>query len=255
MMIDIINISKSYKKNTYVLEDVSLRVGPNSICCLLGKNGAGKSTLINIISRTIKEDKGEVLIKGKKIGTATWLIRKGIGLVNQFDYLIDQLSGRQYLNFQCLLFKIPATERDIRIRTLSEYFFDGTEDLSKLISSYSSGMRMKLRIIACLIHKPSILLLDEPFAHLDPVSSGKLVILLNEFREKDSNTVLVSSHDLLYVEKIATQICVINNARVVFDGTRDEFTRNNSRDIDKMLIEVLDQKQISTKDISWLFQL
>lgn len=252
-MIDIKCITKAYSRGNPIIEDISILVKQNEICCLLGKNGSGKSTTLNIVAQLVKQNSGQVIINSKEISDSEALIDLGVGMLSQFDNLIDQISGYQYLEFQGLLFKIQPSERENRIRTLTEYFFDDMADIYKQISGYSSGMRMKLRIIALLMHRPSILILDEPFSHLDPFSAEKLVVLLNEYKTMNDNLALISSHDLLYVEKVASRICVLHDRTLVFNGSIDEFTKDNQIQMGQKLFELVGEKQMSTENISWLW--
>jgi len=253
-MIEVKNISKEYTKGKPVIEDVSFSVAVNQVCCLLGKNGAGKSTIINVISQAIRQSKGEVVINGKTVNRRTVMAKEGVGIVSQFDYLIDQLTGYQYLKFQCLLLKLdPATTRQ-RIESLAEFFFDTPGEIFRPIASYSTGMRMKIRIISALLHKPGILVLDEPFANLDPVNAERLTAFLSEFAAIDSHLVLISSHDLLYVDKIATRICVLHEKRIVFEGTKSEFTKDGSMPLDQVFFQYVDAKPSSMQNINWLLE-
>jgi ABC-2 type transport system ATP-binding protein len=251
-MIEMFGISKAYKKNKNVIQDISFQVLPNSICCLLGKNGAGKSTILNIITQITKADSGHVKICGKILTPKTIFPLEKIGVVSQYDNLINQISGYQFLRFQSLLFNIPKDISETRIKTLTEYFFDDFSDIQKQISGYSSGMRLKLRIISSLIHKPAFLIMDEPFAHLDPFSAEKLALLLKQFGQNETNAVLISSHDLMYVEKIATNICVINEGGLIFKGSLGEFTNYSASKIDESLFGLIDKNRISADNLSWL---
>lgn len=252
-MIELRNISKSYNRDKPVIVDISLSVLPNEICCLLGKNGVGKSTILNIVLQLVRQSSGQVLINNSEVSGSSCLIDLGVGMLSQFDNLIDEITGYQYLEFQCILFGIASQERRKRIDTLVEYFFEYSDDIYKKISGFSFGMRMKLRLIAIFIHKPSILILDEPFSHLDPFSAEKLINLLNEYKTIRRNTVLLSSHDLLHVEKIASKIVVLHNKSLVFNGTLSEFTKDKQVQIGEKLFDLVEEKHISTKNISWLW--
>ncbi|WP_212006079.1 ABC transporter ATP-binding protein [Chitinophaga sp. HK235] len=250
-MITLQGVSKSFQRKL-VLDDIHLTVQPHDICCLLGKNGAGKSTLINIIARLISQDKGAVLIKGQVFDDNKILIKEKIGLVSQFDYLIEQLTGYQYLEFSGLLYKMKPADIKERINSLSLFFFENTTDIHQVIKGYSSGMRMKLNIMAALLHKPDILLLDEPFANLDPVTCHKLAGFLQEFAAAPGKLVIISSHDLLYVDKIATRICVLHDKKVVFDGDKESFTNGGAKELDKQLLELINPAGINTASLNWL---
>jgi ABC-2 type transport system ATP-binding protein len=251
-MIEIKDIYKSFAKKT-VLEGVSMKVHPNDICCVLGRNGAGKSTLINIIAQIIKQDSGEVRIKGQVFGRNKILVKEKIGMVGSFDSLIESLTGQQYLEFHGLLYNMPAPDIASRIKDLTSYFFEDATAILKPIRTYSSGMRMLLNITTAVFHKPDILLLDEPFANLDPVACEKLVLFLKEFSSMPDKGVLVSSHDLLYVDKLATRICVLDNRKIVFDGSKSEFTGNAANQIDKKFLELIQQETIDAEQLKQLF--
>ena len=250
-MIEINKISKSFNKKK-ILKEITIKIEDNNICCLLGKNGIGKSTLINIITQTLKQDTGEIIINNVNFNKDSSLIKQKIGLANDSDDLIQELSGFQFLTFRCLIFSIPKILIEERIKSLVNYFFDDTDDIHKNISSYSSGMKMKLRIVASLLHVPEILILDEPFANLDIIAAEKLVLLLNSFSKIGGNIVIVSSHDLLYVEKIATQLCVIDKTEIIFDGSFEDFTKNYSSKIDQSLLNLINPEKITTKNLEWL---
>lgn len=250
-MIAIQAITKHYGKQL-VLNNISLDVPANEICCLLGRNGAGKSTMLNIITQEIKQDKGEVFIMGQPFTRQCVLVKSKIGVVSQSDYLIDQLTGMQYLQFNGLIHNMPKEEISKRAIALNQYFFENDTEINKPIHSFSSGMRMKLNIITALLHQPDILIMDEPFANLDMVSCEKLSLLLLEFMQQPGKVVLVSSHDLLYVEKIATRICVIDKQQIVFNGTREEFASKGTDSMDKQLLQLLQPQSIELTNIKAL---
>lgn len=250
-MIEVTGISKSFGRKK-VLDNITFKVEPNNICCLLGKNGAGKSTLINIITQSIKQDEGRIIINDKEFSANTILVKEKIGLVSEANDLIQELTGFQFLAFRSLIFYMPEEIFEQRAKELVHYFFESSDDIYKQVSSYSAGMKMKLKIIASLLHAPQILIMDEPFANLDPLASEKLVILLSRFAQKDGNMVLLSSHDLMYAEKVATQICVLNDMQMVFNGSKTEFTENNGKKIDASLLAMIGSPEINTQQISWL---
>jgi len=252
-MIQIINLNKTYNKNQQVLENINIDILPNQICCLLGKNGAGKSTIINIIAQITKQDEGSILINGTSVNQNTVLVQKNIGIVPYTDFLINELTGYQYLQLQCIIYKINKAETAIRIQTLANFFLDAPSDLHKYIKSYSAGLRMKIKIMASLLHKPQVLIMDEPFANLDPYSAENICKFLKEFAQQNKNLVFVVSHDLLYVDMIATQICVLENKTIVFNGTKAEFTNNNLHSLSNKFLAHTVNKTANSEVLNWLY--
>ncbi|MFN5428273.1 MAG: ABC transporter ATP-binding protein [Bacteroidota bacterium] len=254
-MIKISSISKRYHKKIPVIEDVSFNIHENGISCLLGKNGAGKSTIIEIVCQSLKPDSGEIFVCDiKSSPDKKYEINKLMGVVTQHDYLINELTGYEYMFFRGLVYGVPKHEIDLRINELVAYFFDDITDIHKMISCYSQGNRMKVRIISAFLSKPKILILDEPFANLDSISAEKLCALVKQFAATKLRCVLISSHDLLYVNKIATDILVLDNKNIVFNGTKDEFTKNGSKQIDQSFRETLQLDDPSPKQLSWLLK-
>ncbi len=249
-MIEIRNVSKAYKNK--ILHEISFSIHPNNICCLLGKNGAGKSTLLNIITQNVIQDSGEISINNQLYGNNETEISKIIGAVTNYSDLISELTGHQYLTFRGLIFGLSKSVLADRIQSLSEYLFDNHEDIHKSIASYSTGMHMKLKIISSMLHNPQILILDEPFSNLDAIAADKLMTLLRNFSQKQDNLILISSHDLSYVDKIASQICVLNDSHIVFNGSREEFTSNDSKDISATLLGLINPERKSLEQLDWL---
>ena len=254
-MLKVAHVSKSYEKGRAVIDDINFDVTENNITCLLGRNGAGKSTLIDVICKITRPDFGSVYVNGININAnGQDNISNTFGIVSQQDYLINEITGLEYLTFRGLVHKIPKSELEFRIKELTKYFFDETTDINKLISTYSLGNRMKTRIMSALLTDPQILVFDEPFANLDAFSAERLCALISKFVLTPSRCALISSHDLLYVDKIATNILVIDNKKIVFDGTKNDFTRDGLTRIDRSLLDALKTDRVSPNNISWLFK-
>jgi ABC-2 type transport system ATP-binding protein len=251
-MLKIKNLGKSYNNNI-VLENINITILPNQICCLLGKNGAGKSTIINIIAQITKQDEGTVFINGVEVNQSTVLVHENMGIVPHTDYLINELTGYQYLELQCIIHKMDKAETVTRIKSLAKYFLDAPSDLYKYINSYSAGLRMKIKIMASLLHKPQVLIMDEPFANLDPYSAESLTKFLTKFAQQNKNMVFIVSHDLLYVDMIATQICVLENKTIVFNDTKAEFTNNNLHSLSDKFLTLTVNRTANAEELNWLF--
>jgi len=221
MKIQCEQLTKRFKTNT-VLNEINFNMDGGQVYCLLGRNGAGKSTLINIMSDLLQPDDGQILFNGETFATNGLAIKKQIGLQSQYDQLIDEFNAVEYLQMIGFIYNMDAADLQQRINFVLAYFFDTGENVFKKIRQYSSGMKKKLTLCASLLHKPQVLILDEPFASLDPVASENLCKLINAYINKD-RIIFISSHDLLYVDKVATHVGVLNNAKLAFNGTLQNF--------------------------------
>lgn len=231
-------VFKSFGKKE-VLKGVSLQITGNSIYALLGPNGAGKTTLINLIAGLSSIDKGSIEAA-----------RGNMGLQGQYEAIVEELSAIDYLHLVGLLYKMNKQEIIRQREYLLRYFFD-KEDLVQAASAYSTGMRKKLAICAALLSKPALLILDEPWAHLDPVAANLLCDLLIRYRRED-RIILISSHDLLYVDKLATHIGVLDKGNLVFNDTISSFRQQGEKSIDIRLLEMLQPDEAKHQ---WLDQL
>ena len=249
-MLDIKNISKKIGK-TLILNDINFTVSAGHCYGLLGRNGAGKSTLLSILVGNLKQSSGDVYCLAQLMKNDTvFKEREKIGFFIDESHLIQEFTGWEYLNFIANIYNVPSNEIRNRIETLFEFLFDNKSDINQKISAYSRGMKVKLGICASLIHKPEILILDEPFAGLDPYSADKLIQLLNIYRTK--STIILSSHDLEYVEKICNLIGVLDKGKLVFNGTLQDFTLNGSKYISESLINLIKVNDYNLNELNWL---
>jgi ABC-2 type transport system ATP-binding protein len=232
------DVGKQYKNNDrFVFQGLSLTIEAGSVYCLLGKNGAGKSTLLNILTDIIRATTGEVLIDGLSYLQDPIRIKRQTGVQSQFTQLIGELNARDFLMWIGLLYGMEKSRIAAQSESLLDFFFDNEGDLSAPSKSYSSGMQKKLVLCSAVMHKPRLLVLDEPFASLDPVACDKLCRFINAYRSPD-RMVIVSSHDLLYVDKIASHIGILHNGSLVFNDTLATF-KKDSGNIDRELMKFL----------------
>ncbi len=237
MDLTIKQLCKSYG-NSIALKNVDMVCQSGWTYCLLGRNGAGKSTLINILANLIGATSGEVYFDKMSYPGDENEIKKQIGLSSQYEQLIADLNARDYLHWVGLLYGLRKNDISEQIINLLSFFFDNGENLAAPCGGYSSGMKKKLAFCAAVIHKPALLLLDEPFANLDPVAASKLCRFLNAYRNQQ-RLIFVSSHDLLYVDKIATHIGVIDNSALVYSDTINSFKDGGTKTLDQELFKYL----------------
>ncbi|MGE5497001.1 MAG: ABC transporter ATP-binding protein [Syntrophothermus sp.] len=244
------NLFKSYGRHT-VFSGLNLSVQPGSCYSLLGKNGAGKTTLINCMLDMIMADSGKILINDSTYADNAIGIKKAMGSVFENNPLVEEFNGRNFLDFSGLLYGVPKEDIDHRINTLGGYFFPDEKDLLKNIADYSTGMKKKLAICAAVLHRPDILILDEPFSGLDPVAASMVVQFLNSYLN-ESRIIFLSSHDLSYVEKVSTHIGVLDEGSLVYDGTLENFTMKGESLLDQSLLRLLKTDNGDLKQIDWI---
>jgi ABC-2 type transport system ATP-binding protein len=205
------HVSRWYR-NVVAVNDVSMTIGPG-VTGLLGPNGAGKSTLIALMSGFLAPSTGTVTLDGEPLWRNEQVYRK-IGLVPEREALFDYLTGRQFVVANAELHGLPdpgaAAQASIALVEMSE-----AQD--RVISTYSKGMRQRIKMASSLVHDPSVLLLDEPFNGMDPRQRMHLMTLLRTMGV-EGRTVLFSSHILEEVEQVARQIEVVVAGRHAASG-------------------------------------
>jgi len=231
-------IFKSYN-TAPVLEDINIEVQNGDIYTLIGKNGVGKTTLLDLLVGLSMPDQGEIIFNDLHVQTQSQAWKKSIGVALTTDHLIETLSINEYLTLLGGIYGLEKQKTRNRAASLIRFFFEETENINKPIKAYSSGMKKKTLLCAAFIHNPDILLLDEPFTFLDPAACSRLCEFLNMQKEQ-GKIIILSSHDLLYIDKIATRIGILDNKRLILDQTYKEFKLENDFFKDnKMLKQVL----------------
>lgn len=216
-MIELRSISKTYAKSgTKAVDALSLRIPDGVIYGFLGPNGAGKTTTIRILTGAIEPDAGEVLIDNISLGTNPIDAKRRFGLVPDTPDLFSRLRAYEYLNFVADVYRVPTAKRVSVIEELAAQF-ELSDVLKSPISSMSRGMRMKLNLIASLIHSPHNWILDEPIVGLDPHSA----FALKERMRAHANaggTVFFSTHVMEVAERVCDELAIINKGKLIFSG-------------------------------------
>lgn len=237
-MIEIKNISKSYKKNKKIIENVNLKINDGEIFGFIGPNGAGKTTTIKMITGILEIDEGDILIDGQSIIKFPISAKKNIGFVPDNPEIFLKLKGIEYLNFIADIYDVSSEDREKRIKELSK-LFEMEFNLNNKIQSYSHGMKQKIIIMGVLLHEPQNLILDEPMTGLDPRSSYDLKKIMKEYAKKNK-TVFFSTHILEVAEKICDRIAVINKGKILYIGTYEEMKNyfNNNGSLEEVFMEI-----------------
>ena len=237
-MIEINNISKEYKKNKKVINNLSMKINNGEIFGFLGPNGAGKTTTIKMITGILDVDEGDILIDNYSIKSRPVEAKKNIGLVLDNPDVFLKLKGIEYLNFVADVYDVSEEQRISVIKNLSE-IFELKDVLNNKIQSYSHGMKQKLLIISSLLSNPKNWILDEPMTGLDPKSFFELKNLMRE-HAKNGNAVFFSTHILDVAEKLCDRVAIINEGRLLFIGTyqemKDELEENKT--LEELFMEI-----------------
>ena len=237
-MLEINNFSKIYKGNKRAVDTISLEVKEGEIFGFIGHNGAGKTTTIKSIVGINEFDEGDILINGMSIKDNPIECKKIMAYIPDNPDLYESLTAIQYLNFVADVYGVSETQREELIKKYGDAF-EITNNLGSLISSYSHGMKQKLAIISALIHKPKLLVLDEPFVGLDPKASHTLKGIMKEIREEGAS-IFFSSHVLEVVEKLCSRIAIIKDGKIAAYGTVEEV--NGTSSLEDVFMELIDNE-------------
>jgi len=238
-MLEIKNFSKVYKGGKRAVDHFNLTVESGDIYGFIGHNGAGKSTTIKAIAGVLDFEEGEIFVDGHSVEKSPVECKKVIAYIPDNPDLYEHLTGIQYLNFIGDIFGVGKAEREERIGKYGE-LFEITGALGDLISSYSHGMKQKLALISAFIHKPKLLLLDEPFVGLDPKASLTLKNTMHELCEEGS-AIFFSTHVLDVAEKLCNKIAIIKEGKLVEAGPMEELIHNQS--LESLYMEVAENEK------------
>jgi ABC-2 type transport system ATP-binding protein len=235
-MLSIQNFSKSYKGGKKAVDNLSLEVSAGDIFGFIGHNGAGKTTTLRAVVGVLDFEEGDILIDGKSIKIDPVGCKKMIAYIPDNPDLYEHLTGIQYLNFISDIYDVSKIDRELLTRKYAD-LFEITQNLGDNISSYSHGMKQKLAIISALIHKPRLLILDEPFVGLDPKAAFTLKSIMTELCAEGS-AIFFSTHVLDVAEKLCNKIAIIKGGKLIESGNTDVVKGNQSlEDVFMELIE------------------
>jgi ABC-2 type transport system ATP-binding protein len=227
-MIDVKELSKSYK-GVEVVNIPEMHVAKGESFGLVGNNGAGKTTFFRMILDLIRPTSGEVLSKGIAVNaTEDWKYYTGSFLDESF--LIDYLTPDEYFEFVASLHNYSAGDLQEFLNQFDDLFNDEIRGKKKYIRDLSKGNQKKVGIVAALMGNPEIILLDEPFANLDPTTQIRLKVILKKLKEEKDVTLMISSHDLSHVTEVCERIVLLEKGKVQKDIETNESTLKDLED-------------------------
>lgn len=235
--ISVRNLTKRFN-NSVILKNLNLDVLKGETVLLLGLNGSGKSTLLKCIMDLLEIDQGEITISDLKYNSSSKAIKQLFGISADYNPLIEEFTGIEYLEFFGAAYNIPDPELGHRIQSLLSYFFEDPKDGYKLIALYSSGMKKKLSLCSAFLNKPAILILDEPFTSLDLVAANNLIALLKQYQNTD-RIIIIVSHELAAISDIVSHVAVITNQTIYVKSSIDDFTHCRTKSISEAFYDLL----------------
>lgn len=251
-MIELEELTKRYGKFTAV-DGINLTIPAGELYGLLGPNGAGKTTTMRMIAGILQPTSGTIRIAGINLRTRPLEAKSRLGFIPDRPYVYDKLTGAEFLRFVSGLYGQGGTEIERRIDELLE-LFELTPWKDELTESYSHGMRQKLIISSALVHRPEVIVVDEPMVGLDPKSARLLKDLLREFVAR-GGTVLMSTHTLEIAEAMCDRIAIVVAGRIAASGTMDELraqTSSGDATLEELFLKLTGG--LAERELSDLFQ-
>ncbi|MCR5788220.1 MAG: ABC transporter ATP-binding protein [Bacilli bacterium] len=224
-MIEIKNLCKKYGKKE-VLKDINLTINNGDIYAFIGSNGAGKTTTIKSMLGILPFDSGDVLYDNVSIKNEPLTIKSKVAYIPDSPDIYDYLTGNEYISFIADMFDTPEEYKNEKIKEYSK-LLEIDKNLNDKISSYSHGMKQKIVIIAALVHNPDVIIMDEPFVGLDPVSTHKLKDIMKQMT-KEGKIIFFSTHVLDVAEKLCNRIAIIKEGKIIAEGDMNKMTKNSS---------------------------
>jgi ABC-2 type transport system ATP-binding protein len=223
MHVDVQDLEKSYGPE-FSLSVPELRIEEGATFGLVGNNGAGKTTLLRLLLDLIEADDGRAEIDGRRVDESTeWKTSTASYLDESF--LIDFLTPDEYFDFVGSTYEMNRKAVRGALAPFRSFFTDEVLGQStRYVRDLSMGNRKKVGLVAALFLRPSLLILDEPFANLDPRSQIQLKRMLRQLNEEQDTTMLISSHDLLHVTDVCRRIAILENGRIARDEETSEAT-------------------------------
>ncbi len=254
-LIDVKNVSFGYTKEN-VIEDLSFSVEEGKCVGLLGVNGAGKSTLTWLLCNMLEPKTGEILIIGEKLGMESYHIKAQFGVLPAQDPLMEHLTIEEHLYYVGRLYSIEKKELPERINNLIKIF--GLEEFrNKQNRHLSTGTRRKVGILTTLVHSPRLLIWDEPFNGLDPISTATLKELIRTLKQ-NGITLFFTSQVIDPVEAVCDQVMILDNKKLLLNKSigdlRSLIAEEKVNTLEELLVKLAGKPESAMPTMDWLKQ-
>ena len=223
--LEVINLSKSYNAKEAV-KDISFRINRNEIIGILGPNGCGKTTTIGMILGLLKPSQGKVLINGIEIENNRVDLLNKLNFISPYIELPKKLTVRQNLEVYGRLYDIKNLKGKI------DYLCEKlrlNELINKITGELSSGQKNRVSLAKSIINDPTVLLLDEPTASLDPETGDFVRNFLEEYQKENQTSILLASHNMIEVERLCSSVLMMNNGSIIDKGSPKELIEKHGR--------------------------
>ncbi len=242
-MIELRQVCKRYGSKTAVA-DLNLHIAAGELFAILGPNGAGKTTTIKMICGLLFPTEGQVLVGGFDVVRDGDQARGLLSYVPDQPYLYEKLSGREFLHFIAELYGLPKAEATKRVEEMIA-LFSLHEFVDDLTERYSHGMRQRTVFAAALVHRPKVLVVDEPTVGLDPRSIRLLKDLLRD-EAKQGTTVFLSTHSLDIAQELADRIAIVDHGRLIACGSLDTLRKQASLDgtLEEVFLKLTNETEV-----------
>ncbi|MBI4583998.1 MAG: ABC transporter ATP-binding protein [Planctomycetes bacterium] len=238
--IEIIDLTKKFG-DTVAVNRLNLAIEEGVFFTFLGPNGAGKTTTMKLMAGLLQPTGGTVRIHGIDIGVDPVAAKAFIGYIPDHPFLYGKLTGWEFLNFIGGLYRMPRREiQEEGQRLLDIFGLNGQSD--RLIETYSHGMRQRLAFTACFLHRPRVVIIDEPWVGLDPHNIRAAIAFLRQ-RAREGTTIFMSTHSLDIAEEIAERIGILHRGQLIFEGQTSTLRASSSKDLEEAFLELTAEEE------------
>lgn len=242
-MIRLINLSKRYR-SLRAVDGIDLEVGRGARFGFLGPNGAGKTTTIKMMAGVLKPTDGRIIINGRDLAEDPAAAKRCVGFIPDRPFLYEKLTGLEFLHFVAGLYGLThGAELDRRLDELMDLFSLGRWG-DELIESYSHGMKQRLVMCGALVHRPKVLIVDEPMVGLDPRGARLVKNIFKDQAEKGV-TLFMSTHSLDVAQEVCDEIAIIQGGRIIAQGAGDALRRQAGVDgtLEEVFLRLTEEKR------------
>jgi ABC-2 type transport system ATP-binding protein len=232
------------------VDDVDLAVPPGSFFGVVGPNGAGKTTALSMAVGLLRPSSGHAFVQGVDVWADPVEAKRRLGVLPDGLALPERLTGGELLTYWGRFRGMPkdvVASRSAELLRILE--LDEAESLGTLVGEYSTGMRKKIGLATALLHTPKVLVLDEPYEAVDPVSARVLTRILRRFTET-GGSVVISSHVMALVEQLCDRVAIVARGQVVAHGTLDEVRAGSI--LEDRFVALVGAPDVAEEELSWI---